>query len=397
MVSSLDLKYYAEYLPRINSISVCIQFHSFYTITGIKLDSANSILITFNNTKNETINLSHGVPSRLVNTDLFSSLNTNENEKERVMTVSFKLPSSINRGRGDNFQNRNDRSINFLMHSFNDNEIWSKKYLLQGNKNSQFCLSCAECGETIISSDKINKLNDMPSESWSEMMDFWHCHKPDSENGKNEHTFNSKRYSVLKPSKNSVIIGNYYFLINMKDFESLIIVDSIPICFKCHCQLGKVESDNKLVKLYKWNFKLNNKETFRPYYHSFNVLIDSINSNASRFFKIYDEKNDEIIRLVLWIFSFGINITNQSEGKIRENCLKIMFNHDLKFITENANEQFNNFEPLYFPSIVVEDLLQEITQNNNRLPQDLQHLNFWNIIIVNKSADELADKSAVVA
>lgn len=48
------------------------------------------------------------------------------------------------------------------------------------------CAHCRGCRRTVLSVGAIHEWKDLPSENWAEMMDFWHCHKPD-EPSKAEH------------------------------------------------------------------------------------------------------------------------------------------------------------------------------------------------------------------
>lgn len=41
------------------------------------------------------------------------------------------------------------------------------------------CAHCVNCNRNIIKPGVISAWKDLPSENWAEMMDFWHCHKPD--------------------------------------------------------------------------------------------------------------------------------------------------------------------------------------------------------------------------
>lgn len=41
------------------------------------------------------------------------------------------------------------------------------------------CAHCRKCRRDIIRPGVISAWKDLPSENWAEMMDFWHCHKPD--------------------------------------------------------------------------------------------------------------------------------------------------------------------------------------------------------------------------
>ncbi|KAL5325869.1 hypothetical protein ACEPPN_007003 [Leptodophora sp. 'Broadleaf-Isolate-01'] len=39
--------------------------------------------------------------------------------------------------------------------------------------------ACRDCGAVIVKRGTIKVWKDLPSENWAEMMEFWHCHKPD--------------------------------------------------------------------------------------------------------------------------------------------------------------------------------------------------------------------------
>ena len=51
---------------------------------------------------------------------------------------------------------------------------WSAKRLSEQSE-----LHCRNCENTLLASSSIQTWKDLPSENWAEMMDFWHCHKPD--------------------------------------------------------------------------------------------------------------------------------------------------------------------------------------------------------------------------
>lgn len=48
-------------------------------------------------------------------------------------------------------------------------------------------VACRQCSQHIVSEDKLNVWKDLPSENWAEMMDFWHCHKPDDHGHSHSH------------------------------------------------------------------------------------------------------------------------------------------------------------------------------------------------------------------
>lgn len=55
----------------------------------------------------------------------------------------------------------------------------------QLTSDTEIC--CKACGSVVVERGKIKQWKDLPSEGWAEMMDFWHCHKPDHPDGPHDH------------------------------------------------------------------------------------------------------------------------------------------------------------------------------------------------------------------
>ncbi|KAL1889562.1 E3 ubiquitin-protein ligase E3D [Sporothrix stenoceras] len=51
---------------------------------------------------------------------------------------------------------------------------WSAPDLQPGSS-----VSCRGCNTSLVPSGRIHTWKDLPSDNWAEMMEFWHCHKPD--------------------------------------------------------------------------------------------------------------------------------------------------------------------------------------------------------------------------
>lgn len=49
------------------------------------------------------------------------------------------------------------------------------------NEDVEF--ECASCGHVSVPKAVVKTWKNLPSENWAEMMDFWHCHKPDEHEG----------------------------------------------------------------------------------------------------------------------------------------------------------------------------------------------------------------------
>ena len=59
-------------------------------------------------------------------------------------------------------------------------------------------IACRSCS-TILVDGTISSWRDLPSENWAEMMDFWHCHKPDTKADRQDHSTSlDKGYSAAR-------------------------------------------------------------------------------------------------------------------------------------------------------------------------------------------------------
>ena len=56
---------------------------------------------------------------------------------------------------------------------------------------------CVECKSIFIES--ISEWKDLPSGGWADMMDFWHCHKPDVPDSCSSNIGNAKGYAAGQP------------------------------------------------------------------------------------------------------------------------------------------------------------------------------------------------------
>jgi hypothetical protein len=61
--------------------------------------------------------------------------------------------------------------------------------------SQQVELQCKICHAEILPRGQIQKWKDLPSEGWAEMMEFWHCYKP-NEPHDHEHQTDKKGYSA---------------------------------------------------------------------------------------------------------------------------------------------------------------------------------------------------------
>ncbi|KAH7370547.1 ubiquitin-conjugating enzyme E2-binding protein [Rhexocercosporidium sp. MPI-PUGE-AT-0058] len=155
---------------------------------------------------------------------------------------------------------------------------WSAKELSEDAE-----LACRDCGAVIVKRGAIKEWRDLPSENWAEMMEFWHCHKPDlpaeeanSSSGQADHVHpeqaaTSKGYGATSKFTARAGIGFVdltTFLLastdctNLKIAESTDQVPALVLCNNCNRNIGRDDSASCGRRLLKWCVTLSSSSLF---------------------------------------------------------------------------------------------------------------------------------------
>lgn len=70
---------------------------------------------------------------------------------------------------------------------------WSAESLTPRTK-----IHCRNCNQTLVERSAVAVWKNLPSENWADMMDFWHCHKPDHEEHDSKHDSNGRTTGAQK-------------------------------------------------------------------------------------------------------------------------------------------------------------------------------------------------------
>ena len=87
-------------------------------------------------------------------------------------------------------------------------------------------LACGCCGKRLVTDVKVWK--DLPSGGWADMMDFWHCHKPTTENGNVASAGSTKGYAasnILGPRAGVGLVDISYFLLAESDCTGIVVCE----------------------------------------------------------------------------------------------------------------------------------------------------------------------------
>lgn len=350
---TLRMKFIAEHLPRIGSVSVVIEGSNAVTITNI----TSFFLDIEDDTGNHAqIKLPHPVDPKSVQTVCTNNSQTHIKLKVQQSTGDLKYW---------------DRSRNFMM-SVSESK-WMRKHLC----DEEFQFQCAACNCCLISHSDCSQINDMPSEFWAELMDYWHCHKPSI----NEKPVYSTGYNKLMPNIGELLVGESYITLNKEWLSEKFKVDGSTVkCGECLSNLGEITKDG-LLKVHKWNIELNAKnstEQYLPEYSVLSAMLDSINSNAARMLLL---KGPDGTGVLLWVFAIGIDVT-LSDNDVSTNVMKVFYTKNKEDIHEACEHMKQNLEQLAVADVPMKRFIRRLEATNAMLPTDSQRMDFWNLSYV---------------
>ncbi|KAI1775274.1 ubiquitin-conjugating enzyme E2-binding protein [Hypoxylon cercidicola] len=172
-----------------------------------------------------------------------------------------------------------------LAWQFEQNVPWSANDL-----QPESPIACRQCQATVVDAGLIKVWKDLPSENWAEMMEFWHCHKPDHAHA-NDESLASRAYganSRISAQSGVGFVDLTSFLLSEADISTSTIThalssielyketgdpDEVPkseqsnalraenspvFCASCKNQLG-VLNDQTSISLFKWRVHLDEK------------------------------------------------------------------------------------------------------------------------------------------
>ncbi|CAH2350543.1 hypothetical protein CLIB1423_01S12486 [[Candida] railenensis] len=356
--------YLAEYFPRLDSVSISvdntnpgasINFNRSGAIASID-DVAIPLPIHHKSNEIQLIGCKQNVENNNLSVKLKVSPSPESQDDSAASFMNYSVPSLSN--------------MSFIQ-KWSVQDLKNKTSQDKVSKKNEFVFSCKNCKKKVIDSET-NSFFDMPSELWSEMMEFWHCHKPNE----NLQDLKERPYyqGIIKPGKKSeVIVGNYYVLIRIDAGEesAVTFLDDKCICSSCNHGMGQYLEDistsgsEMYYRINKWELELqyNDKfemgkciESYQPYLYVYNMMMDKINSVAIRKFYINNS-------LFVWVVNVGMSIS--TGGQVYYNTLKLA-TRELSVDSSNDELDENNVEVLDLPETVLAEfrkVLEDMYQN----------------------------------
>ncbi|KAK4039312.1 nipped-B-like protein A [Parachaetomium inaequale] len=260
-MTSGDCDLYAELLANIRQISLAASLPS-------PCDASTQVAVLADG---KSVELRHGSASRLLTLPAKTSLGRTLlpiQDKQRGSTLlAWRLPLDTS-------------SLSPSQHA--DQMPWSATDL-----DPESGVACRQCAADVVHAGSIKAWKDLPSENWAEMMEFWHCHKPDHHHGHDEEpgkageeSLAARGYGASSAISAQAGVGfvdlttlifdetdcqNVTFSLSTSDQGaadrlSLALTDSTTnqtrnlnvFCSSCHLQLGFFNFRTSAVRLLKW-------------------------------------------------------------------------------------------------------------------------------------------------
>jgi hypothetical protein len=217
---------YAELLANIRQISLAASLPS-------PSDASTQVALTADC---KTVELRHGssvyqlaLPAK---TALGGTLLPIQDRQKGTTTLSWRLPLDASSTPSSSHQS--------------DALPWSATDL-----DPSSAVACRQCSTVVVPAGAVNVWKDLPSENWAEMMEFWHCHKPDHVHGHGDDAAKADEKSLASRGYGSSSLISAQEGVGFVDLTTLLFaesdcrhltVSSSDIAKSIHCLLGLLSS-----------------------------------------------------------------------------------------------------------------------------------------------------------
>ncbi|KUJ08548.1 uncharacterized protein LY89DRAFT_676949 [Mollisia scopiformis] len=379
---------YAELLPNIRQVSVMAAFDTpSDSTTEAELSADGRQINVIHEGTNHILNL----PGQAVaSTKLQKPVNSNKELSWRLPVVGLPSNTSVDRGQSSGAP-------------------WSAKEL---GPDSRF--SCRGCGAVIVPEGAIESWRDLPSENWAEMMDFWHCHKPDtgadagnSQAGHDQNAISNANRAYGANTKFIAQSGVGFidvasFLLDESDCQNLQTSSQEEYperpqtisCKSCKVSIGDVDIQANGVRLHKWRLS----STSTSISSSLNSpaisvfisakLVSILQAQCSSKALLIPESPSSTGSLHLWILQQSLFYSSSISGTgSRTFAMKVLW----KLITDVESLALidsGKAEDVKLPADAVAEIETCLRDSARFLPPSARMFQGWNVGLLERYQDE---------
>lgn len=384
--------YSAIHLSKISSISLRIftPHASVFVPSYLQFDGEGSTNVKLVYTNKSEINIT--LPARISASQSYqkvSLLNKTTNNEDGSSSIAISIKSQNNRLVIPQHEADSGRRTGTKFLSKSENFPFDYKTLQEICSHGGKYIQCAFCSANIINAADIFPWKPLPSETWAEMMDFWHCHKPDENS-----TLYNKSYAVSKfiPSKNAAFVGQSYLLFNNDNVDALFngpgsnsnndnaenntgtlkadIRFTKIQCPQCKSYLGDQDTETS-CKLFKWNLCFQDLPKVPSYFYVSAQIDELVASHGIYSFCFYSEEDDHDPCLFVWVINADVEYTYTGSSLLSKSGtpkgFKVLYSTDSKqipLIMESREDKGSDTEFITLPTFVINETITHLESGN---------------------------------
>ncbi|KAJ4359312.1 hypothetical protein N0V95_002236 [Ascochyta clinopodiicola] len=272
-------------------------------------------------------------------------------------------------------------------------------------------LRCNNCEGVVLKSQSVQEWKDLPNENWAEMMDFWHCHKPD------EHHLHDHKHEIgeqkgyaagnrLKAVDGVGFVDLTSFLLREQDCEGAKVSpdeeegsDAAVVCRHCGHALGKQDIAADGLRIWKWCLSISSGPTSSPSYSTYSVqkwisarLLYLVDNVGVRKFHIHPPPSpststststpSSTASVLLWVFTPDLMFSSSISRPHRSDptrAVKAFYKKQTWASLQPGEPESATIEDVEFPRELYEELEKSLDDSQAVLPATARKFQGWDV------------------
>ncbi|KAK4181187.1 ubiquitin-conjugating enzyme E2-binding protein [Triangularia setosa] len=284
-------------------------------------------------------------------------------------------------------------------------------------------ITCRQCNAVVVEEEATKVWKDLPSENWAEMMEFWHCHKPDhghddghdNDHSHDEHSGKSDENSLAARGYGASSIISAQPGVGFIDLTTILFAESdcrnityssstfeqgkpnigdLPatntrslnvLCSSCHSQLGFYVFRTAAVTLLKWQVSCKSISGSAPGITEClaATIISTISRSASSKSLIMpiNETESEGKQIVIYAWVFNANIVySSSNGANGTPAIKLLYQRISREEADKMLEEVTcEAQEINLPAMGIERVVEHLEESNGLLPEKERVFKEWRV------------------
>ncbi|KAH6638098.1 HECT-like ubiquitin-conjugating enzyme-binding-domain-containing protein [Boeremia exigua] len=272
-------------------------------------------------------------------------------------------------------------------------------------------LRCKNCEGVLLERGAVREWKDLPNENWAEMMDFWHCHKPD-EHHLHDHTHEvggQKGYAAgnrLQAAQGVGFVDLTGFLLKTQDCVGAkvsseeALSDVAVTCKHCGHTLGKQDTAADGWRIWKWCLSISSGLTASPSYSTYSVqkwisarLLYLIDNVGVRKFHIHHPPSPTVSTaaatspsptpsILVWVFTPDLMFSSSIVRPHRTDptrAIKCFFQKQTWAPLQPGEPESATIEDVEFPAELYEELEKSLDESQDVVPPTARKFQGWDV------------------